>query len=107
MNSSFLVRNRRNRYGWEIPTRRAIASVGVPSRPPLANSKVAASRTSSRRSSAVSLVLGTVAVMRRKLVLTHFAVNPVRPCLELVCERRRASLVHHVPLPGEQAHRLA
>ena len=31
LNSSFFVPNRRKRYGWEMPARRAMSSVEVPS----------------------------------------------------------------------------
>ena len=31
LNSSFFVPKRRNRYGWEMPARRAMSSVEVPS----------------------------------------------------------------------------
>jgi hypothetical protein len=59
-NSAFLVGNRRNRYGWLIPARRATSSVEVPASPCTANSATAASRTSSRRSAAGILCLVSV-----------------------------------------------
>src|SRR5919109_1056803 len=52
-NSSFFDGNSRKIYGCEMPIRRAIASVEVPSSPWMANSARAARRISSRRSSAV------------------------------------------------------
>src|SRR5947209_16202102 len=51
-NSSFLLPNSANTYGWATPTRRAIRSTGVPWRPPCANSCTAASTSASRRSEA-------------------------------------------------------
>ena len=51
--SSFLVPNRRNRYGWEMPARVAMASVDVPAYPARANSVMAAASTAVRRSEAV------------------------------------------------------
>src|SRR5579862_5765467 len=73
MNSAFLVGNRRNRYGWLMPARRATSSVEVPARPCAANSATAASRTSSRRSAAGIRCL--VSVMKVKLVMTHYFVK--------------------------------
>jgi hypothetical protein len=55
-NRSFFVPYRRNRYGWEIPARRAIVSVDVPWYPLAENSAIAATRTCSRRSPAVRRV---------------------------------------------------
>ncbi len=52
-NSSFFVPKSWKTYGCETPTRRAIASVEAPTRPPVANSSVAAATIASRRSSAV------------------------------------------------------
>jgi hypothetical protein len=56
MNRSFFVPYRRNRYGCEIPARRAIASVGVPWYPAAENSAIAATSRCSRRSGAVRRV---------------------------------------------------
>src|SRR6059058_1272472 len=73
LNRSFLVPKSRKTYGWEIPAAAAIASVDAPSRPRSANSSSAASRTASRRSSAVFrwVEIATAA----KLVLTYFLVK--------------------------------
>src|SRR5258705_11165257 len=62
-NRSFFVPNNWKTYGWETPTRRAIASVDAPTRPPVANSSVAAATIASRRSSAVIRVCVRVAVL--------------------------------------------
>ena len=60
MKSSFLVPKSWKRYGCDTPTCFAMASTGVPWRPPMANSRVAASTISRRRS---SLLLRVVAFM--------------------------------------------
>ena len=52
-NSSSLVPKIRTTYGWETPASLATASVLVPAYPPRAKARVAASSTSSRRSSAL------------------------------------------------------
>jgi hypothetical protein len=56
-----------------------MASVGVPSIPPCANSTVAARRISSRRSSAVSRVLEALVVMGKEVSshLLHCQANLV------------------------------
>src|SRR4051794_39730172 len=65
-----------------MPARRAIASVDAPCRPCRANSSRAAARISSRRSSAVLRVLA-VAVMARKLALTHKSCQGFRNSVEI------------------------
>src|SRR5689334_3384482 len=64
-----------------MPARRAMSSVDVPSKPRSANSTRAASRTSSLRSAAVSLVV--VISTRRRLVMTHKLVKCLRDPVEL------------------------
>src|SRR5579864_6555217 len=91
LKSSFFVPKRRKRYGWEMPARRAMSSVDVPSSPRSANSTRAASRTSSFRSAAESLT-----AMCCMLVMTHKFVkcgrHPVevarrQPAVQRQCER--------------------
>ena len=74
MKSSFFVRKRRKRYGCEMPARRAISSVDAPESPCSANTSRAASRTSSRRSSAVFRVV-VARFTGSKLSLTHKGVK--------------------------------
>src|SRR5436190_11842082 len=73
LKSSFLVPKSRKTYGCEIPAAAAIASVEAPSRPRRANSSSAASRTVSRRSSAVFRWVETVTPA--KLVITYLIVK--------------------------------
>src|SRR4029079_539177 len=60
----------RKTYGCETPARRAMSSVDVPCKPPIANSTRAAWTISSRRTSALFRVRVSV-VTRCKLLLTH------------------------------------
>src|SRR2546426_819334 len=62
-----------------------MASTGVPLRPPLANSSMAASRIASRRSSLLSLVGAAVVVMGPNLAVTKLDVK----CLGLGLRTRR------------------
>ena len=74
MNSSFFVRKSRNRYGCEMPARRAISSVDAPESPCSAKTSRAATRTSSRRSSALLRVV-VARFTASKLSLTHKRVK--------------------------------
>jgi hypothetical protein len=76
--SSFFVPKRRKRYGWEMPARRAMSSVDVPAKPFSANCAIAASRISSRRTSALFRSVVCVAT-GRKLSLTYNAVKRSSP----------------------------
>ena len=60
--SSFFVPKSRKTYGCEMPATRAISSVDAPWSPCEANSAIAASRMSSRRSSFVFRSVVTMAV---------------------------------------------
>src|SRR5438105_5585708 len=72
LKSSFFVPKSRKTYGCEMPARRAISSVEAPCSPRDANSICAASRTASRRTSALCRV---VVAMRAMLVVTHYLVK--------------------------------
>src|SRR3954467_11556321 len=65
-----------------MPARRAMSSVDVPTYPPSANSTRAASSTVSRRSAALMRVVG-IGGMRRRLVMTHKLVKPLRDAILL------------------------
>src|SRR2546422_10053528 len=73
LKSSFFVPKSRKTYGCEIPARFATSSVEAPWRPRAANSSSAASRTASRRSSAV--LRSVAATMAGKLAITHYYVK--------------------------------
>src|SRR5262245_46472541 len=105
MKRSFFVRNRRKRYGCEMPARRAISSVEPPAKPFSAKTSRAASRTAWRRSSAVFLGLST-AMTRCKLSLTHNCCQGLRDPVELRVGQPRVQRQRERPLeaavrPGE------
>src|SRR5690349_14888415 len=80
MKSSFFVPKSRKRYGWEMPAALAMSSVDAPSKPSAAKTATAASRMSSRRSAALSLV---VISTRPRLVMTHKLVKSLGDPVEL------------------------
>src|SRR2546426_679947 len=75
-----------------MPARRAIASVDAPCRPLTANSARAASRTSSRRSSAVWRLAVVALITSRKLSLTHYPCQDLRNPVEVALGEPRPGL---------------
>src|SRR6266566_10084972 len=80
---SFFDPNRRKMYGWEMPARLAISSVEAAWSPRSANSTTAASRISSRRSSALFRSWGVVTMTSPRLVTTYKLVKGLGDAVEI------------------------
>src|SRR5919199_3691844 len=96
LKSSFFVPKSRKTYGCEMPATFAIVSVEAPCRPRAANSACAASRTASRRSSALCLV--AVVIVCAMLVITHYHVKHLGDAVDVVRAEARMERQRERPL---------